>query len=93
MDGVSGVTAVGSTYNDASFEDIKFMVTSAPTSTTIEVTMAATETGTPLSNSGSASGLCYYTVGPAQQLGGYGWGTGSWAGTSPGPATTTLARN
>ena len=91
MDGVSGVTAVGSTYNDASFEDIKFMVTSAPTSTTIEVTMAATETGTPLSNSGSASGLCYYTVGPAQQLGGYGWGTGSWAGTSPGPATTTLA--
>jgi len=91
MDGVSGVTAVGSTYNDASFEDIKFMVTSAPTSTTIEVTMAATETGTPLSNSGSASGLCYYTVGPAQQLGGYGWGTGTYSGTSPGPATTTLA--
>ena len=26
MDGVSGVTAIGSTYNDASFEDIKFMV-------------------------------------------------------------------
>jgi len=91
MDAVSGVTAVGSTYTDASFEDIKFMVTSAPTSTTIEVTMASAESGTPLSNSGSASGLCYYTVGPAQQLGGYGWGTGLWSGTSSGPATTTLA--
>ena len=91
MTGVSGVTAVGSTYNDASFENIKFMVTSAPTATTITVTMATTESGTQLSNSGSATGKCYYTVGPAQQLGGYGWGTGSYSGTSPGPATTTLA--
>ena len=91
MDAVSGVTAVGSTYTDASFEDIRFMVTSAPTSTTIEVTMATAESGTPLSNSGSASGLCYYSVGPAQQLGGFGFGTGTWSGEAPGPATTTLA--
>ena len=91
MDGVSGVTAVGSTYTDASFEDIKFMVTSAPTATTIEVTMASTESGTPLSNSGSASGLCYYSVGPSQQLAGYGWGTGTWSGSASGAATTTLA--
>ena len=90
MDGVSGVTAVGSTYTDASFEDIKFMVTSAPTATTIEVTMAATESGTPLSNSGSASGLCYYSVGPSQQLGGFGFGTGTWSGSASGAATTTL---
>jgi len=91
MDAVSGVTAVGSTYNDASFEDIRFMVTSAPTSTTIEVTMAAAETGTPLSNSGSATGDCYYSVGPAQQLGGFGFGTGNWSGAASGAATTTLA--
>jgi len=91
MDAVSGVTAVGSTYTDASFEDIKFMVTSAPTSTTIEVTMATAEALTPLSNSGTASGLCYYTVGPAQQLGGFGWGTGNWSGSASGAATTTLA--
>ena len=90
FDGVSGVTAVGSTYTDASFEDIKFMVTSAPTATTIEVTMATAEALTPLSNSGSATGLCYYNVGPAQQVAGYGWGTGQWAGTVAGPATTTL---
>ena len=85
------MTAVGSTYTDASFEDIRFMVTSAPTSTTIEVTMASAESGTPLSNSGSASGLCYYSVGPAQQLGGFGFGTGTWSGSASGAATTTLA--
>jgi len=91
FDNVSGVTAVGSTYTDASFEDIKFMVTSVPTTDTFTITMDATESGTPLSLSGTASVLCYYTVGPAQQLGGYGWGTALWGGTALGPATTTLA--
>ena len=90
FDGVSGVTAVGSTFTDASFEDKKFMVTSVPSPTTFEITMATQEVGTPLSTSGSASALCYYSVGPAKQLGGYGWGTGLWSGTSPGAATTTL---
>ena len=90
FDGVSGVTAVGSTYTDASFEDILFMVTSAPTATTITITMAASESGTQLSNSGSASALCYVTVGPAQEVGGYGWGTGTYSGSASGPATTTL---
>jgi len=90
FDAVSGVTAIGSTYNDASFEDIKFMVTSAPTATTITITMAAAESATPLSNSGSASALCYESVGPAQELGGYGFGTGNWSGAASGPATTTL---
>ena len=36
----------------------------------------STESGTPLSATGSAKVLCYYTVGPAQQVGGFGWGTG-----------------
>ena len=91
FDSVSGVTAVGSTYTDATFEDQKFMVTSVPTTSTFTITMDAQESGTPLSTSGSASILCYYTVGPAQQLGGFGWGTGLWSGTAIGPATTTLA--
>ena len=91
FDAVSGVTAIGSTYTDASFEDIKFMVTSAPTATTITITMATAESGTPLSNSGSASALCYVSVGPAQELGGYGWGTGTYSGSASGAATTTLA--
>ena len=67
------------------------MVTSAPTSTTITITMAATESGTPLSNTGSATAQCYVTVGPAQEVGGYGWGTGNWSGQASGVATTTLA--
>ena len=91
FDNVSGVTAVGSTFTDATFEDQKFMVTSVPTTSTFTITMATNESGTPLSGSGSADVLCYYTVGPSQQLGGYGWGTALWGGTAIGAATTTLA--
>ena len=92
FDSVTGVPA-GSTYSDATFEDEKFMVTSIPTTTTFTITMATQETGTPLTTSdgNSTSVLCYYTVGPSQQLGGYGWGTALWGGTALGPATTTLA--
>ncbi|MDP6585804.1 MAG: hypothetical protein QF535_14200, partial [Anaerolineales bacterium] len=86
-----GVTAVGSTYTDATFEDKKFMVASVPNSTTFTITMDTQESGTPLSTSGSASVLCYYAVGPSQQLGGYGWGTGTYSGSASGAATTTLA--
>jgi len=90
---VLGVTAIGSTYTDATFEDQKFMVTSIPTTTTFTITMDTQESGTPLSTSdgNSTSVLCYYTVGPSKQLGGYGWGTALWGGTALGPATTTLA--
>jgi hypothetical protein len=82
---------MGSTFTNATFEDQKFMVTSVPTSTTFTITMDAQETGTPLSTAGSASVLCYYDVGPSQQLGGFGWGTGLWSGTALGPATSTLS--
>ena len=89
FDSVTGLS--GSTYTNATFEDVKYMVTSVPTTTTFTITAALAESGTPLSGSGSASVLCYYTVGPAQQVGGFGWGTGLWSGTVAGPATTTLA--
>ena len=86
---VTGLT--GSSFSNATFEDQKFMVTSIPTTTSFTITMASNETGSPLSAAGSADVLCYYTVGPAQQLGGYGWGTALWGGTAIGAATTTLA--
>ncbi len=89
FDSVTGLS--GSTFTNATFEDQKFMVTSVPTSTTFTITMDAQETGTPLSTAGSASVLCYYDVGPSQQLGGFGWGTGLWSGTALGPATSTLS--
>ena len=89
FDTVTGLS--GSTFTNATFEDNKFMVTTVPTGTTFTITMAVAETGTPVTNAGSTSVLCYYTVGPAQQLGGFGWGTGLFGGTVLGPATTTLA--
>jgi hypothetical protein len=83
-------TLTGSSFSTTAFEDKKFMATSVPTSTTITVTMDSPETTGTTTNVGSARAQTYYTVGPAQQLGGYGWGTGTWSGESPGPATTTL---
>ena len=80
----------GSTFTNATFEDEKFMVTSVPSGTTFTITMDTNEAGTPLSTAGSTSVLCYYTVGPAQQLGGFGWGAGLFGGTSIGPSATTL---
>ena len=82
----------GSGYTDADFEDKKFMATSIPSATSITVTMDANASGTTL-NVGSARAQTYYTVGPAQELGGYGFGTGQWSGTASGPATTTLGAN
>ena len=80
----------GSGYTDAAFEDVKFMATSVPTATTITITMGSNASGT-TSAVGSCRAQTYYSVGPAQELGGFGWGTGQWSGTASGPATTTLA--
>tara|TARA_A100001391_G_scaffold28941_2_gene15583 strand:+ start:657 stop:2831 length:2175 start_codon:yes stop_codon:yes gene_type:complete len=91
FDNVTGLT--GSTFSNATFEDQKFMVTSVPTTSSFTITMASQESGTPLTAAGSADVKIYYTVGPAQQLGGFGWGTGLWSGTAIGAATTTLAAN
>ena len=92
FDSVTGVTG-SSTYTDATFEDIKYMVTSVPTATTFTITAESTESGTPLTTSdgNSTSVLCYYNVGPSQQLGGFGWGTALYGGTANGPATSTLS--
>jgi hypothetical protein len=79
----------GSGFTDADFEDKKFMATSIPSSTTITVTMGSAASGT-TTNVGSARAQTYYTVGPEQELGGFGFGTGQWSGTASGPATTTL---
>jgi len=82
----------GSSLSATTFDDVKFMVTSVPTSTTFTITLPANVTGTTLaSNNTSTTIQIYYSVGPAQQVAGFGYGTGSYGGTSPGPATNTLA--
>ena len=90
FDSVSSIPGT-SAYSNATFEDEKFMVTSVTTTTTFTITMATTEGSSPMTNAGSASILCYYNVGPALQLGGYGWGTALWGGIALGASTNTLA--
>ena len=80
----------GSGYNDAAFEDKKFMAASIPTATTITITMDSNASGT-TNNVGTATAKIFYTVGPEQQLGGFGWGTANYGGTAAGIATTTLS--
>ena len=89
FDAVSGLS--GSTFTNATFEDEKFMVTSVPSSTTFTITMATNEAGTPVTNAGAASVLCYFTVGPSTQESGFGWSSGLFGGVVNGEATNTLA--
>jgi hypothetical protein len=91
FENVSGITGSGSAFADGNFNNLKYMVASAPSATTITVTMGGNEGASPMTNVGSADALLYYRVGPSQQVGGFGWGTGQWSGTVSGPSTTTLS--
>ena len=66
------------------------MVASVPTATTITITMSSNETGSGATTSGAATYFQYYHVGPAEQLGAYGWGISLFGGNILGAATTTL---
>jgi len=89
FDSVSSLS--GSTFTNATFEDEKFMVTSVPSSSTFTITMDTAEVGTPVTNAGSTSILCYYSVGPSGQAAGFGWGSGNYSGTITNSQTSTLA--
>jgi hypothetical protein len=71
----------GAGYSSANFEDQPFEVISAPTIDTFTITMA-TNAGTSVSASGSATIVPYVKVGPLNQTGGYGWGTSTYGGAS-----------
>jgi len=82
----------GSSVSSVNFDDIKFMVTSVPTDKTFTITLPANVTGTTLSSANTSITVkIYYSVGPSQQLGSFGWGTGLYGGVVNGAATTTLA--
>ena len=83
-------TITGSNYSASDFDDKKFMVTTTPTNTTITITMASNESGSGATTSGGIRIKKYYTVGPAVQAEGFGYGLGSWGGEATGPVTTTL---
>ena len=83
-------TITNSNFTASDFDDKKFMVTSAPTALTITITMPSAETGSGATTSGGIRSQAYYSVGPAEQLPGFGWGLGSWSGEAAGAVTTTL---
>ena len=88
MSGFSTIT--GSNYSASDFNDKKFMVTTTPTGTTITITMASNESGSGATTSGGITIKKYYTVGPAVQAQGFGYGLGSWGGEDGSAFTTTL---
>jgi len=79
-----------SNFSAADFNDKKFMVTSVPSTTSITITMPSNETGSGATTSGGIKYYQYYHVGPAEQLGAFGWGISLWGGNILGALTTTL---
>ena len=78
LDNFSSIT--NSDFVSGDFDDVKFMVTSIPTDTTLTITMGSNESGSGASTSGGIRVRHYYPVGPAVETASTGWGLGSWGG-------------
>jgi len=88
MDNFTSIT--NSNYSASDFDDKKFMVVTTPTNTTLTITMPSNESGSGATTSGGIRIQKYYSVGPAVQAQGFGWGLGSWGGEDASAITTTL---
>ncbi len=88
LDNFTAIT--NSNFGASDFDDKTFMVTSAPTNLTITITMPSNETGSGATTSGGIRIQTYYSVGPAEQLPGFGWGLATFGGTVANALTTTL---
>ena len=80
----------GSNFVAADFCDKKFMINSVPTTTTLTITMDSNEGGAGATTSGGITFFQYYHVGPAEQIGVFGYGISQWGGSVTNPQTTTL---
>jgi len=89
LDNFTAIT--NSNYAAANFDDIRFMVTTVPSSNTLTITMPSNESGSGASESGGIRVRHYYHVGPDVQAQGFGWSLGTWGGQEVGAFTTTLA--
>ena len=86
----ASTTVPGTTnFTAADFDNKRFMITSVDSGTTVSVTMASNETGAG-GTGGSTTVNFYYPVGPAEQLGAYGWGISQFGGTISGPTPTGI---
>ena len=79
-----------SNFGSSDFCDKKFMVTSIVDSSNFTITMPSVETGSGASASGGITYYRYYHVGPAEQVGAFGWGISLFGGKVLGSVTTTL---
>jgi len=76
----TSVTIPGtSSFIDTDFTSFTFEILSVPDADSFTIQMQTTETGTPMSSTGSASINPYEEIGPTIQTYGYGWGTGNWS--------------
>ena len=89
LDSFSSIT--GSNFGASDFDDIRFMATTVPTSSTITITMPSNESGSGATQSGGIRVQHYYRVGPDVQAQGFGWSLGSWGGQEVGAFTTVLS--
>jgi hypothetical protein len=89
LDNFTSIT--NSNFASGDFNDIKFMVASIPTDTTITITMSSNESGSGATTSGGIRVRHYYPVGPAVETATTGWGLGSWGGQAQGQFTSTLS--
>ena len=86
----SSVTIPGtSSFVATDFTSFTFEILTVPTTGTFTITMQTTETGTPMSSTGSAQIDPYVEIGPTIQTYGYGWGTSSWGTVAWGQGSTS----
>ena len=87
----STFTAItNSNFGASDFADKKFMIATTPSGTEATITMPSNETGSGATTSGGITYFQYYHVGPAEQVGVFGFGISQWGGTVTAPKTTTL---
>jgi hypothetical protein len=89
LDNFSSIT--DSNFGASDFDDIRFMATTVPSSSTITITMPSAESGSGATQSGGIRVRHYYHVGPDVQSQGFGWSLGSWGGQEVGAFTTVLS--
>ena len=75
-------------YSASDFDNKTFMITSVVNGTSVTITMGSNASAS--ATDGDLSVKYYYPVGPAEQVGVYGYGISQWGGTVTSPRTTTL---
>ena len=88
LDSFTAIT--NSDFGASDFNDVNFMVTSVPSTTTLTIEMGSVESGSGATTSGGIRVKHFYSIGPAVEESTAGWGLGSWGGTAGYVLTSTL---